>query len=107
MKNLYVGRIYHVVFTDHALNSDSILCEVFGRLISYTKDAYIFSHWEPLSDDEELNENNREFCSIIKNAVKRIYELKPKERQKKANKIIKGKHRKIKSCSGNIYKSEE
>jgi hypothetical protein len=84
MKTMYVGKIYHVKFTDHAMNCpDSIICEIFGRLLSYTDDAYIFTQWEPLSNDSAVNEENREYCTIVKAAVKDVVELIPKKRKSK------------------------
>ena len=75
-----VGDLVEVVFWDHAENSkDALLFDVFGRLTSITRKAYIVRSWGYQKDVDRAgdgNTDNENWYAIVKKAVDSIRVLK-------------------------------
>ena len=74
-----VGDIVHVVFLDHAENSqDVLLFEVIGRLSAITKKGYTVRCWGYVKDLDRAGDQNVEnetSYAIVKAAVESIVVL--------------------------------
>ena len=65
-----IGSKYTVQFLDHCKGEDTLLCEVTIYVTGEDKNTLYGTWWRVITDDEELEELNREMVSIIKSTIK-------------------------------------
>lgn len=62
-----VGHIYHLIFWDHVAGGDELYkCEVFGRIVSQTKNSVTIGSWLIVGD---MGDQNKEVFCILKSAI--------------------------------------
>lgn len=66
----HIGKIVNVVFLDHAMRQDLVVCEVWGRLVFVDDDSIIVRFWESDSG-KDPHDSNHEICSIIISTIKK------------------------------------
>lgn len=67
----YKGNPVKVSFDDHALNLPSCKCVVYGILEKIGRKDLTITHWD-LLESPETREENKEFVTIVKTAVKEV-----------------------------------
>lgn len=70
------GCKYSIRFHDHCVGEFEVLCEVTVWVISETKTHVYGTWWKVITDDKEVEENNREMVSIIKSTIVKRKKLK-------------------------------
>ena len=80
MKPPKVGDLIHIVFWDHAENSqDALKFEVIGRLMGTTKYAYMVRPWGYVNEVDrasDTRDDNENWYAIVKKAVESIKVIK-------------------------------
>lgn len=66
---LDLGKLYYVEFWDHALHTEPLKCCICGWPTSETDISVTFTTWLVLTDDYGIEENNREYVSILKSCI--------------------------------------
>jgi hypothetical protein len=64
-----VGEKYCIQFWDHCLGDFKVLCEVTIWITKEHKSHIYGTWWKVITDDDEVERNNREMVSIIKSTI--------------------------------------
>jgi hypothetical protein len=64
------NSLYYLKFYDHGVNvKNEIICEVVGWVIEDHPKRVVLSHWQVVSSDKDVVENNHEYTTIIKSCI--------------------------------------
>lgn len=64
-----VGDKYTIQFHDHCLGEFNVACEV-TMYVTSEDDVFVYgTWWRVLTDDEEVEEANREMVTVIKSTI--------------------------------------
>ena len=69
MKKFDIGSKYTIVFWDHCIEQFKVKCEVTIYITKEDKSHVYGTWWRVITDDEEVERNNREMVSIVKSAI--------------------------------------